>query len=73
MELSETLVCQPERFAGLTWWMPFSAASLAISASRSAGIPASGPYWLSSGSDAAAATASSAAAGGAQYTMPACI
>lgn len=54
-----------------TLWMPLSAASLAISASLSAGIPASGPYWLIAGSAAAAATASSAAAGGAQCTMPA--
>ncbi len=52
---------------------PFSAASLSLSAWRSCGSPASGPYCDSAGSAVATATASSAAGGGAQCTIPAAI
>ena len=54
----------------LTPCSPFSLRILVRSASRSAGRPSSGPYWLTAGSAAAAAAAASAPGGGAQWTLP---
>lgn len=56
--------------AVLTPSNPFCSISFVRRASRSSGIPSSGPYWQYLASSAAFYTLSRALCGGPQYTMP---